>query len=870
MQLLERDTFVAELKRAVQEAANGNGSTALISGEAGIGKTSLIQRVLTETDAEMRTLLSGCEALFTPRPLGPLYDVASALGGDVDRLLSTDTGRERLFPAVLETLSSRPTIFVVEDIHWADRATLDLLKYVARRIARTPLLLVLTFRDDEIDVRHPLVRLLGDVPVNSIRRLRLPRLSETAVRALAVSRGRHSRELYDLTSGNPFFVTEVLEHEGDEIPPTVRDAVLARMSTLSPAARRVVEIASIAPRRIERWLIRAVIEGAGDHHANPSRIVDGSDDSIEEALASGVLQSQDDALLFRHELARRAVEDSLPPFRRGALHASLLALLRQREDVAFARLAHHAEQSHNRLAILELAPRAAEAAIRADAHREAAAHYRSMLPHAEDLNDEARADLLGRLSYECYLTEQGEEAFARRFEALALWRSLGNRVKEGDTLRWLSRLSWFLGRNREAREYAAAAIDVLEPLPHGVELAMAWSNRAQLHMLAAEVEEAVLWGERAIALARELEDASILSHALNNVGAALARSDNERGMSLLEESLRIALERGFQEHAGRAWCNLATHAIATSEYERGAAYVDGGLSYCAEHDLDAWRIYVLAWRARMHLERGSWDAAADDAHAVLAHPGVTTISRIPALAVLGRVRSRRGDPAADAVLTEAAELASITGELQRMVPVVCARAEGAWLAGDLASLLPELRQTFAMTRGAAEAWERGELAYWLALGGVIDRAPADVAEPWRLQIDGDWRAAAAAWRNLGRPYEAALALSEGNEPEALRAAIEILDAIGSNVLAPQLRARLRLRGPRETTRRNPFGLTAREVEIVELINDGLRNAEIADRLSVSAKTVDHHVSAVLAKLGARSRSEAARLYRQDRERATER
>lgn len=847
MHFLERDPFVADLLQAAAGVRDGHGAAVAVAGEAGIGKTTLAARVGDELRAGgMRVLWSGCEALFTPRPLGPLYDIAAALGPQVDALLGADRNRERLFPAVLDAAGAEPTLLVVEDVHWADHATLDLLKYVARRIFRVPLLLLFTYRDDEVDADHPLLSLLGET--TRARRIALPRLSSEAVAKLAA--GHDARAVYALSGGNPFYVSELVAGDGEGVPPTVRDAVLARAAKLSPAARTIVEVAAAVPGKAERWLVAAAAKTDVG--------------TLTEATTGGIVTLQQDGFVFRHELARRAIEDALPAVRRQALHAAILDLLQRRGGFSPARLAHHAAEAGDAAAIRRLAPLAAEEAKRADAHREAAAHYRSLLGYAETFDDRERAELLEQLSYECYLTHHEVEALQHRQAALAIWRRLGDRLREGDALRWISRLQWFSGANLEARAAADEAIAVLAPLEPGPELAMAWSNRAQLHMLAEETADAITWGTRAIDLAQRLGDTAILAHALNNVGTAEGTAGQAGGAAKLDESLRLSLEHGFGEHAARAYTNIASGAVRALDYERAERALEEGIAYTRDRDLDAWTFYMLAWRARLRLERGAWDGAAEDAHAVLSFRGGPAVSRIPALAVLGCIRVRRGDPGAAPLLEEAREMAARTRESQRIVPVTLARAEAAWLHGEPPlpdELHDELRDALAMTPHG-EPWARGALALALRRTGALDAAPEAIAEPYALQIAGDWRAAAEQWQRIGRPWEQAAALADSDDPDDLREALAILTALGDRALSARIEARLpQQRGPRTSTRANPHGLTAREVEIVELLAEGLRNSDIAARLSVSEKTVGHHVSAVLAKLGARTRGEAAAKFR---------
>jgi DNA-binding CsgD family transcriptional regulator len=826
MPLLERDHLLTEMSSLLAAAADGHGSVVAVLGEAGIGKTSLLDE--TARRASIRTITTGCEALFTPRPLGPIFDIASQLEVDLD------APRERLFPAVLAEVGRVPTLMIVEDVHWADRATLDLLKYMARRIARTPVLLAISYRDDEIGVDHPLINLLGDA---SMKRLRLEPLSAEAIRKLAGPR----RDLYELTCGNPFYVTEVLASNAEGVPPTVRDAILARASKLTPAVRQVIEFASLSPGRADLSLVEAATE------------------DIETAAHSGLVRIENGAIVFRHELTRRAIEDSISDASRIPMHRAILRKLEGERSLA--RLAHHAVGARDAAAILRYAPMAAAEAAKADAHREAAAHYRNALAWSETLERREQAALHDALAYECYLTEQFPEGLEHRSNALKIWREVGDRVREGDDLRWQSRLHWFMGRNAEAREKAKAAIEALEPHGEGPELAMAYSNQAQLHMLAQEHEECIRWGTMAIEMATRIGDQSTLAHALNNVGGSEMMTTNSSDK--LRLSLELSLANGFQEHAARAYTNLGSGYARNGDSEQGRRFLDEGIAWCRDRDLDSWVLYMSAWRARVHLENGQWQAAAETAQTVLSHRGASAISRLPAMTVLGSVRARRGDPGTQALLDEARELAERTGEFQRIAPVAAARAEAAWLRGDVNSAAPEVEKALRMSEHLDEPWARGELTMWMWRCGATGVA-GRIAEPYRLQIDGRWREAAAAFDRAGRPYEAAIALADGDDPAEIQRAAGILERLGDGCLQERLQQKLRalgVRGPRLSTRSNPAGLTAREVEILELLAEGLRNADIAARLFVSAKTVDHHVSSILSKLGAKTRGEAARKFK---------
>ncbi|MFL6664141.1 MAG: ATP-binding protein [Rhizobacter sp.] len=848
MDLIEREPPLRELSSAVEQARQGRGSVALVFGEAGIGKTSIAQRLGADQPG-VQVLWGGCEALFSPRPLGPLYDMADPMGHRVRELLGREGQRAELFAEVLGRLQhgERPTLMVFEDLHWADAATLDLVKFLARRIHSLRVLLLLSYRDDEIGGAHPLRAVLGDLPADRLLRVPLLPLSAAAVDELARRAGRQRPGLHASTGGNPFFVAEALRSEG--LPATVRDAVLARAARLNPAARSLVDLAAIVPTRIEARLVEGLLQPTPQ--------------DVTAALSSGLLITDGRAYAFRHELARIAIEQALPAPIATSLHARMLVELQRPEhgELPLVRLVHHARGAGDGAAVLRYAPRAAERAASHGAHRESAALYAAALSHADGVAPAARADLLERRAYQCYLTDQIESAIGAHREALALWRQLGNRQQEGHALRWLSRLHWFLGRNREAETLAGEAVDLLQALPPDREYAWALSNRAQLHMLAGDTDEAVSWGQRAIEWGTALGDAEVVVHAQNNVGTALYGHGKAEGRALLEQSLRTALERGYGEHVARAYVNLVSTTAVNRDYAAARRLIDEAQAYFSARDLDAWVNYLSALQCVVDFEQGRWDAAGLTASRLTTIAGVAPISRVPALVVLSRLRLRRGDPAPMAPLEQATALARTTGELQRLAPVAAAHAEACWLGHD--GDLDLVRAVYARAVECRSARALGELGYWLeVLGDELPAAP-EPERPYRMQRDGDWRGAAAAWRELGCPYEEALMLLSSRDDEAMREALQRLESLQASQAVQRCREVLRLhgvrgvaRGPRASTAANPAGLTQREMQILALLAQGLTNAEIGGRIVRSTKTVDHHVSAILGKLEVRSRTEA--------------
>jgi DNA-binding CsgD family transcriptional regulator/tetratricopeptide (TPR) repeat protein/type II secretory pathway predicted ATPase ExeA len=844
--LLER----SEQLEALDERLHSPGRLVLVAGEAGIGKTALV-RAFSSAHPELRVLWGACDALYTPRALGPLLDIADEAGGELAAALAEDVSPSRVVQALVNDLRGGSVVIVVlEDLHWADEATLDVVRLLARRIDTLPALLLVTYRDDELDPAHPLRILLGELTSRTADRIRLEPLSPDAVAELA-GEGADNVELHQRTGGNPFYVTEVLA-AGGEIPDTVRDAVLARAARLDPGGRALLDLVAIVPSRAELWLLQALTDL----------------DDLDACLASGVLRAERDAIGFRHEIARVAVEQAIPPHRTVLLHRRVLHAL---GDADPARLAHHAEAAGDGGAVLRYAPAAGERAAALGSHREAAAQFARALRSAPQLEPERRAALLERRSYECYLTDRVADAIEARRAALEEHRAAGNQLAEGDAHRWLSRLAWFSGDNPTAEREAELAVELLEPLPPGRELAMAYSNMSQLRMLASDLPAATEWGARAMELAESLEETEILVHALNNMGTSGLMANAPEARELLERSLALALDAGLEEHVARAYTNLGTVSVSMRDYPRADDYLRDGIAYCAERDLDAWLLYMTGYLAMADLDQGRWDDCAANVSVVLTRLDAAAPSRITPLAALGRLRARRGDPGSFEPLDEALELALGTGEVQRLGPVAAARAEAHWLAGEDEQIAAETDAALALALEHDDAWAAGELCAWRRRADIADDVPRDaIAQPYRLELEDAAHVASALWGEKRCAYDAALALAHCGVPRAQRRALAELQAMGARPAARRVERALRgqgirdlRRGPRATTRENPAGLTAREVDVVALLADGLRNAEIAARLFVTEKTVAHHVSAILRKLDVKTRgqagAEAARL-----------
>ncbi|MGN6126642.1 MAG: ATP-binding protein, partial [Humibacter sp.] len=763
--LVEREGQLGELDAELADALSGRGRLVFVGGEAGVGKSALVREFAASQSGRVVVRSGGVDNVTTADAFAAFRDAVPEVG---DRLAAGD--RVRLFRALRSALSVAPGILVLEDLHWADELSLDGLRYLGRRLDGMPVLILATYRDEEVSARHRLTTVMGDLATASgVRRMPVPALTVDGVAALVAHAGASAvpEELHARTQGNAFFVTELLAADAVDLPATVRDAVLARVSALPSDGQDVAHAAAVLGTVASADLLMTVAARSAD--------------AVDAAVDSGVLVRDGDGYAYRHELARRAVEGSLSEVRRRQLHGRAFRALEERAPEDHRTLAHHAAGNGDDVAAARHAALAGRYAARLGAHREAAAHYRMALAHGA--TDEARAGLFVALSYECYLTDQLKESITARQRAFELHELAGDAIRMGDDLRWLSRLSWFLGRGADAERYGARAIESLEPLPPGPELAMAYSNQAQLRMLADDHEEATRWGERALTLATLLGETETQAHALNNLGtAAVNLGDIVQGEALLQRSLDLALVSDLHEHAARAYTNVSSTAARQHRFTGAIAFLDAGIAYCDERDLDSWARYMRAWRGLVLADLGRFDEASNEALGLLAHDDLAPVSAIPARVALIRARSRRGEDVTDH-LARASELAGATGELQRIAPVACAAAEDAWLRGDLLAIGELTEGAWALALRHPDAWAIGELAWWRMLGGlpvpvgpsaqvglpvqvgpvqaelpVQARTPAGpaadvptdapVAPPFAALLDGD---GAVAWDALGSP-----------------------------------------------------------------------------------------------------------------------
>jgi DNA-binding CsgD family transcriptional regulator len=846
-QLLEREGELAALRAAVGSAGEGRGSVVLLTGEAGIGKTSILRAMYAEMGPE-GFVVGRCEPLSVPVPLAPLRELADAAGApDLPELDGDD--RFALARALLAQLTARRVaVAVVEDAHWADPATLDVVRILARRAEQQPLVLVVTYRDDELSAAGPLAVLVGDLATeSSVQRLGLRPLSAAGVRTLAADRVDVT-QLLRVTGGNPFLVVESLAADG-ALPSSVRDMALARVARLGPSARGVVDAAAVIGQRVAPDLLDAVApESAG---------------AVEEALACGVLTDDGATLGFRHELTRQAIEGAIASPRRARLHAMVVAALDGSTDHAL--LAHHAERAGLHATASQHAVLAADAAERVGALLETGLQLERALRLGDELNSQERADLLLRYARAMnFAGRQLEEARDAALEAVTIADGLVDRRRGGRARSILSATLWSLDELTKARAAALEAVTLLAGEPPDEEVAHAHAAHLRIESIAFDPSAVIEAAPAALAVAAEAG----AHEALIDIGISLGLARGHRGepdaAALLGAARAEATSVGATIPAIRAYVNGLAVAADARDHERADAILADALELFARFQTTIPRLYALVMHARSRFDRGDWDGALTalaEGRAVW-HGGHTVADGVE-----GLIRARRGEAGAASLVRGA--LTSLT-ELPpgwRHLFLHAALAEIAWIEGDLNAARSAAESGLSAPYATQLARPAGDAALWLArAGGAVPATDAPLPDPVRHELAGDWNGAINAWRSLDAPYEAALAALPGDD-RAARHAMMVLRRLGADgtarafALERQARGGVSLRGPRRSTLTNPAGLTRREQEVLRALAAGGTNAQLAAQLHLSERTVAHHVSAILTKLGAPTRTAAVEAAR---------
>ena len=849
MDLLERDSALATLGEALSSASAGAGKIVSVVAEPGGGKTALI-REFTMRPGPGRVLWGACDDLVTPIPFGPLLDLARTADPGLESAL-LEGERDKAFTRLLDLLERRPhpTVVVIEDVQWIDQASADTLTAVAQRIDRLPVLLVVTARPEATAPDHPAQRITARATPAAAVRVDLGPLSVAAVARMTDR--QTAEQIVRTTGGNPFFVTQLVE-SGGTITPTVTEAVRARAAGLPPETLSLLEAIAINPTRAEGVLL--------------DELSPGWESVIAPAEEIGLVDVAPDAVSFRHELARHAFESSLLASSRRALHTRVLEAA-QRLGFPDSRLVHHAEGAGAIDVLLSAGPAAATRARATGSHREAAAHLRRVLEHADRLDPPRVAEIEEAYAVEAWTINLPEAAESAARRALAIRRQQGGPTDSiGRSLRRIARVRWFFGDSDTAVQLLDEAIETMKDAGSPEvqsELAVTLAYRGLMAGIRETEESARPFTDRALQLL-DPEDDRLGALVLNDVGTvdSLHRNDPTRLLQAVDLADRV----GLHVDVVRGLANLANGALTHRDYAGVRDYLDRAEHYADAHQVYAFGSLLGAIRAQALFETGEWDAAEAVANEIAESE---SFARLPASIVLARLKVRRGDPDATEAITQAVADAMPTLEAQRIVPAIGAAAEHAWMQDRLGEVIDDVARTHQLALRTGSARWIGETSIWLSGAGRLESIPKNAESVAQHMAAARWEEAAAEWDAIGAPYEAAASRVMADDVDTVLAGLAELDRLGAAPMARRTRIRLQRmgvekipRGPRKSTAANPAGLTARQMDVLGLVVDGFTNAEIAERLFLSARTVDHHVAAILQKLEVESR-------RQVRQRAEE-
>jgi DNA-binding CsgD family transcriptional regulator/tetratricopeptide (TPR) repeat protein len=842
--LLERDGELGRLVGLLGEVADGGGRVVLILGHAGVGKTALVSRFLAEVGDRTHILLGYCDDLITPQPLGPFWDLAR----DEPLLRSVlEAGDVRaVMEAVMELMTRRlrATVVAIEDVQWADEATLDVVRYVGRRIGTSSGILLMTYRSGEVDNDHPLRQVIGQLEPRHVVRFALPPLSEAAVAEMLGGSELDIGDVMALTGGNPLFVSEVLDWGIDGVPPSIRDAVLTRAGHLSSDARSFLDAMAVMPGRVSQALV--------EHLGGLSPDV--------EVECAGFLEIDREGVRFRHELTRRAIESTLTSNARRHLNQLVLDALNG--SAAPAVLVHHAKEAGDDGMIVEYAPQAARAASAVGSNTEALSHFHQMAPYLDDLSPLEAADLLFDQAKCEVALGCGETPTLSR--AIDLYRVSGSAPALGRALTFAIRFHVDRGRLDDGARCAAEAVALLEPEGPSADLARAYTQQAAMYMLRAEYDKAVDLADAAATMAASVGDEwASIDATITRAGVSIMLGRDELATF---EACRERAEKGSMPDLElRALINLAMNAGLFRGIPQAIDLCLRTIAAARRWESVGVEVGATIWLGKSLMAAGRWSEA-EKTLLDVADPVGSLLSRATAELGLLEARTGRFQRAADTV-RRAVEAAVATGQPQNVLDAGAAAAEYAWLTGD---------RDAAAVEAAEEAWEmsgrlglgpysRSALGYWLWRLGRIDAPDPVIDEAYALMIRGEAAGAAAVWERRGQPYERALALVEAGDAAAVEA-LGIFEELGANALAERTRCELRGRGVSLPRRRSPprradADLTERQSEVLELLAEGLTSPEIAERLFLSRRTVESHVGAILMRLGVSNRREAVRTAR---------
>ncbi|TYB69796.1 AAA family ATPase [Nonomuraea sp. PA05] len=928
-----REEELAALAESFAEARSGTATAVLLGGEAGVGKTRLVQRFAEQCAAGgAHVLFGGCVELSTEglayapftaalrqlvREQGPAAVAALLPDGaerDLARLLpefgepngdgETDTGRARLFEQFLTLLErladSRPTILVIEDIHWADRSSRDLIAFLSRNLHTPQVLMVMTYRSDDLHRQHPLRPVLAELGrVHGVHRLDLPRLSrdEVAQQMTAIlgttSEYGAVEKVYERSEGIPLFVEALLECGVDcTFPDSMQDLILGSVERLPEETQRVLRVAAAGGIRVGHPLLAAV-SGLSDVEL---------ESALRPAIAGNVLQIADNrAYVFRHSLIREAVHDELLPGEHQRLHARFAeAISKDRRLVppgrAAVELAHHWYGARDDRWALISAWEAAQKSFKAYAYTEAVPLLERVLLLWDRVPD--AAELIG--ADHTAVLERASEAANAGGEVDKVVRFVKAALSQLDETREPERVAQLIVR-RSACKNSKGQPGVIDDLRQALDLVPGDSlDRAHVVMtlsrhlmLRGRIEEARGLLDEGLRLARKYGDRCLEGDLLMN--QALGHSfngDTENTVTLNEQALRIGRDEDSARLITRALANNIDALLDMGREDEALRLAEDGWRTSKKYGrLRASGLFIANNWAEALEVLGRWDEAIEIVENALSH-GPVLRHRYALLRVRADIAMARGElPFVEALLAEIGVFKDHHEEFVQDI-VNNARLRIGWRLtnGDPGGALHEAEEVLTRLKQPSKAmlgWrllstlrvvcdavqdiepERTESVRRHAAevaAGLTAKGP--VVEAYRLSYSGDFDAAAAAWERLRRPHNQAKALlraagvaaRDGDREGAatrLKAALPLAESLRAAPLVTDIEALSRRVGGLQQAHEPSELLTPRELEVLRLVTQGRTNRDIAAELFISAKTVSVHVSNILGKLGVTTRGEAA-------------
>ena len=824
-----------------------SGKVLLLSGEAGVGKTSLLHAGLGTLDHKWRVLLATSEPLDVPTAFTPLYDLMAEMPAELQHDIRSGTGRMPVYSGMLDLVKNDRVVLVLEDVHWADEATLGLVRYLGKRIGATQSVLVVTFRSEEINLNPPLRLVVADLGPSATR-IDLPALTVSGVEELARGTGLDPGHLHEATLGNPFFVEEVLRHPDVAVPSTIQYAVLANAAQLPDDALEFVNTVALSPDGVPLADIAEFGDQTGNH--------------CDLAFSRGLVTAARGQVSCRHELIRQSLVEALPPATKTRLHTRLLAHLEgmapNSRDVA--RLAYHAIGAGDAEKAAEYSLVAGEDAAAGGAHRQAAFHFANAIEYADVIDTNILDDALLSAAREHNYINAFETAvdLSRRRLVLA-----GSPLEEARSRAWVAFFEYRLNNLHAAAEEAEAALEILAGADQSEEYARALTVHAGVTFAGGDVRKAITLAEKALSMARSCGSTEMEVSALTTLGTARYFLGESDGLAQVEAAARRGIDAGAGEFGAKALNNLGV--LARSAWRLGDArkWFLELQEYSTANELDAWYIAAVITSAGIAVETGSWDDA--DAYLEIVAGQRTCFStEVEMLVVSATLRVRRADPGATELVEAVFDRLETYSDVWTLIEACVMAMEAAWsgiipvervaaMYQDLIGLVPD-----------GDHQDRAMLAFWaLRLGW--EPPQGEVTGPTALEIAGRLGESAAEWDRCGYRMQGIISRALSPEPD-LDVIFSELAGMGAHGVAGGLRRELQRRGvkgvPRgeqTSTRENPAGLTAREAEVLSLLAEGVSNAAIGERLFISKKTASHHVSSVLSKLNVSSRGQAAAL-----------